>query len=464
VASVGLLAACAAGPAPVAGGSKVRSAPAKVAAGIRRGTGLRAPKSEVVPAAASVRLTPVPLRVPAGNGGGALSTARTLRVPKGWTAEVWARIPGARMEAWTPEGDLLVSVPTTGDVLELTPGAKASTPPRQRTILSGLTGPQGLAFARVNKRWVLYVGEYDRIDRYAWSGHGVSGGPTVLASGYPYLNGYGHPAKDIAVGRDGAVFFDVGSSSNDAPSDRRQHPVEAVVMAVRPDGRGLHVVARGVRNSEGLSIAPDGALWGAVNNRDDVTYPFHGTYHGIQDPFGQVIPAYVDNHPPEEVVSLSRGRDLGWPYCNPDQDVNKPAGSLAHLPLIADAVANPGGQAFDCSKLAPIQVGLPAHSAPLGFHFLEGTRIPGPWSGGAVVAVHGSWDRSPPRAPAVLWMAWNAASKTLEPAVPIVAGFQMADGTRWGRVADATVGPSGALYVTDDTAGAVYRLVAPAPR
>jgi glucose/arabinose dehydrogenase len=61
-------------------------------------------------------------------------------------------------------------------------------------------------------------------------------------------------------------------------------------------------------------------------------------------------------------------------------------------------------------------------------------------------------------------MAWNAAAKMLEPAVTIVSGFQLADGSRWGRVADAVVGPSGALYVTDDTAGAVYRLVPPATR
>jgi glucose/arabinose dehydrogenase len=218
--------------------------PAKVPAGGKRGNGPRAPRNGVGPANASVRLTTVPLRVPAGNGGGAFSTPRTLRVPKGWTAEVWARVSNARMETWTPEGDLLVSVPAGGAVVELTPGAKASTPPTPRVVLSGLSGPQGLAFARVNKRWVLYVGEDDRIDRYAWAGQGVKGGPKVLASGYPYQN-YAHPAKDIAVGRNGTVYFNVGSGTNATPSDRRAHPVEAVVMAVQPDGRDLRVVSRG---------------------------------------------------------------------------------------------------------------------------------------------------------------------------------------------------------------------------
>jgi glucose/arabinose dehydrogenase len=413
----------------------------------------------MAPAPVAAGLVATPLRVPSGNGGGAFSTARKLLVPKGWTAEVWARVTGARMEAWTPEGDLLVSVPSAGTVVELVPGRQRSTPPSSRTILRGLTGPQGLAFARVDGREVLYVGEYDRIDRYAWDGRSVAGAPRILAAGYPWRDGYHHPAKDIAVGRDGTVYFNVGSATNATPSDRAAHPAEAVVMAVRPDGHGLHVVARGVRNSEGLAVAPDGVLWGAVNNRDQETYPFHGPYDGTRDAFGRTIQAYVDGHPPDEVASITPGRDLGWPYCNPDQDVNDPVGSLADVPLVADAVANPSGRSPRCASLPPIQVGLPAHSAPLGLSFLEGSRLPAPWSDGAVVAVHGSWDRNPPRSPAVLWMGWDAKTRSLLPARTVVSGFQSSDGSRWGRVADAVAGPDGALYVSDDTAGAIYRLV-----
>ena len=81
-----------------------------------------------------------------------------------------------------------------------------------------------------------------------------------------------------------------------------------------------------------------------------------------------------------------------------------------------------------------------------------------PWSDGAVVAVHGSWDRTPPRAPAVLWFPWEAQQQTLGNQVDLVTGFQEPDGTRWGRPVDAVPGPDGDLYVTDDTAGAVYRI------
>ena len=158
---------------------------------------------------------------------------------------------------------------------------------------------------------------------------------------------------------------------------------------------------------------------------------------------------------------MTSGRDLGWPYCNPDQDESHPAGSLADIPFVADSVANPGGRRLDCAALPPVQVGLPAHSAPPGMTFLESSTLPAPWRAGAVVAGHGSWDRQPPQSPAVLWLAWNAATRTLTPAVTLVSGFQEADGSRWGRPADAVPGPDGALYVSDDTAGAIYRLMPP---
>ena len=330
--------------------------------------------------------------------------------------------------------------------------------------MSGLTSPQGLAFARLGGRWVLYVGESDQIDRYPWGARGISGTRTVIAAHLPDLDPAGddvHREKDIAVAPDGTVYFDVGSSSNASPGDRTSSPPRAVIMAVNSDGGGLRVVERGVRNGEGLAVAPDGSVWTAVNERDNITYPFHSSYAGHSDAFGLVIQAYVNNHPSDEVVRVTAGRDLGWPYCNPDQDQSHPAGSLADVPFVADAVTNPGGIHLNCAALAPVEVGLPAHSAPLGMSFLEASALPAPWSGGAVVAVHGSWDRQPPRAPAVLWMAWDAAKHTLEPAVTLVTGFQNADGSRWGRPADAVPGPDGALYVSDDTAGAIYRLMPP---
>lgn len=400
------------------------------------------------------------LVVPAGEGGGALSTPRQLTVPSGWTARVWARVPDARIEAWTPEGDLLVSVPNDGGIVELRPDA-AGTATVTTPLLSGLTNPQGMAFARLGGRWVLYVAETDQIDRYPWGPGGISGARTVIAKGLPDLDPKGddvHRSKDVTIVADGTVYFNVGSSSNANPDDRTMSPQRAVIMAVRPDGTDLRVVERGVRNGEGLAVAPDGTVWTAVNERDNIPYPTHGAYATYSDAFGQVIRAYVNEHPPDEVAPATAGRDLGWPYCDPDQDDSSPAGSPADIPLAANAATNPGGTALNCAALAPVEVGLPAHSAPVGLTFLEGSKIPAPWSGGAVVAMHGSWDRQPPRAPAVAWLAWNADKDTLTPAVTLIGGFENSDGTNWGRPVDAVPGPDGALYVSDDTAGAIYRL------
>ena len=440
--------------------SSVPSTSAPAAGGSTIPSGSTTTSAPVVGATTTVSLT-----VPAGQGTGSFSVPRSLSVPAGWTAEVWARVPDARMEAWSPDGDLLVSEPARGQVVELVPGADAQAVPTPRTVVSGLTQPQGLAFARLGGHWVLYVGQSDQIDRYDWGGGTVAGSPTVVAGDLPDLDPSGddvHRQKDVAVAPDGTVYFNVGSSSNADPGDRTMTPPRAVIMSVDPDGSDLHVVETGVRNGEGLAVAPDGTVWTAVNNRDNITYPFHGGYDGISDAFGQVIQAYVNNHPPDEVVAVTPGRDLGWPYCNPDPDQATPVGSDADVPFTADAVTNPGGTALHCATLAPVQVALAAHSAPLGLDFLEASKLPAPWTSGAVVAVHGSWNRQPPQAPAVLWMAWDARAKTLLPAITLVAGFQEPDGSRWGRPVDAVPGPDGSLYVSDDDAGAVYRLTPPA--
>ncbi len=366
------------------------------------------------------------------------------------------------MEAWTPQGKLLVSEPDDGKIAELTPDQAGTA--AVSTLLSGLTEPQGLAFAKVGGRQVLYVAESDQVDRYYWSAAGITGKRVIIVPRLPDLDPAGddvHRVKDLAITADGTVYFDVGSSSNASPDDRTMRPPRAVIMSVHQDGDRPQVVERGVRNGEGLAVAPDGVVWTAVNNRDNIPYPFHGAYLGHKHAFGAVIQAYVNDHPPDEVVPVTPGRDLGWPYCNPDQDRNHPAGSLAEVPFVPDSITNPGGRKLDCAALPPVEVGLPAHSAPLGLSFLEHTGFAAPWSRGAVIAAHGSWNREPPRPPVIYWLRWNAAKRTLEPAVVLVSGFQNQAGQRWGRPVDAVPGPDGALYVSDDTAGAIYRLQPP---
>lgn len=262
----------------------------------------------------------VAVSVPAENRSAPFNQPRTLTVPTGWTAEVWSRVPGARFAAWTPEHELLVSVPGAGEVIELRPGATRAAVPSQRVLVSGLTNPQGLAFDSLDGREVLYIAESDEIDRYVWQRDGRVGARRIVVANLPDTDPTGddvHRMKNIVVGPNHLLYVDIGSSSNVDTSDLTAHPPRAVVMVYRPDGSG-RVFATGIRNGDGLSFDPDGELWTAVNERDQIAYPFHRAYGETPNAFGQVITAYVNNHPPDALAKLTPGRDLGWPYCNPD--------------------------------------------------------------------------------------------------------------------------------------------------
>lgn len=404
------------------------------------------------------------LIVSKGNEAAPFNVPRKLAMPSGWHGEVWARISGARFAAWTPQEQLLVSVSSSGQVLELQPGTGGAAA-SQTVLISGLTAPQGLAFDTIEGVQYLYVAESNQLDRYVWGAAGTLGTRTVLVKNLPDGSKTGddvHHAKTIAIGADHTIYVTAGSASNATPDEPGESPPRGSILSFHADGSHMQVFATGVRNGEGLSFAPDGSLWTAVNERDEIAYPFHRAYGEFSEAFGHVIPQYVGEHPPDEVARLTAGRNLGWPYCDPDPD-SKPGDPKAHqrflqMPFDSDVQTNAGGAVLNCSTLAPIELGIPAHSAPLGFNFLEGSAIERRFSKGAALAVHGSWDRTPPRPPAVLWLAWKKAKATFGKATTMIEGFQEASGQRWGRPVDAVPGPDGSLYVTDDASGTVYRL------
>lgn len=389
-------------------------------------------------APASGKLVPVAVRVPADLAQAPLDRPRQALIPDGWTISVWARLPKARLAAWTPDGALLVSVPASGQIVKLTP---KSVVPQQETLLDGLNQPHGMAF----EGSTLYVAESDRIDAFDYV-FGKAINPRTVAAGLPDarspdLHGaYAHALKSVAVGPDGAVYFSIGSTANISPQDRVANPPRATIMRIPPGGGPAQPFATGVRNGTGLAVASDGSLWTAVNNRDNAP-----------DPDGNVDVGYVNDHPPESLARLTPGRELGWPFCNPD-------GGPANLSFTNDMSTNKDGSQLNCSALPPVEQSMGAHSAPLGLAFTTGT-LPPPYAQGALVGVHGSWNRQPPRAPEVSFFAWR--NGTLGDQQTLVGGFQSDDGSRWGRPVAAVVGPDGAVYVTDDTAGAVYRVTPP---
>jgi glucose/arabinose dehydrogenase len=396
------------------------------------------------PAQAPAGLVDVAVQVPASLAQEPFDAARHALVPPGWTMSVWSRIPKARLAAWAPDGALLVSVPAARKVLRLMPDDHQ--PPRQSVLLDDLDAPHGLAIAGST----LYVAESDQLDAYTYK-DGAATDRRVVAAGLPddrspELGGaYAHALKSVAVGSDGAVYFSIGSTGNISAEDRAATPERASIMRVPPDAGPYQVFARGVRNGTGLAIAPDGSVWTAVNNRDNIADPNPGPT------YGQVSTDYLDDHPPESFAKLSPGRDLGWPYCHPDTDG-------AHPAFARDVQTNPDGGKLDCSALPGVEQTFGAHAAPLGLSFVNG-GLPAPYTSGALVGVHGSWNREPPRAPEVAFFPWQ--NGTLGNQQTLVGGFQATDGSRWGRPVAAVLGPDGAVYITDDYAGAVYRLAPP---
>ena len=262
-------------------------------------------------------LSAATVQVPADLADAPFDEPRQALIPAGWTIEVIARVPKARMAAWAPDGALLISVPSAGQVRTVIP--------TQDTLLDGLDQPHGLAFVGST----LYVAESDQIDVYDYVGGRAVNRRTVVGdlpdAKSPDLGGaYAHALKSVVVGRDGAVYFSIGSTGNISAEDRTADPPRATIMRVPPGGGPAEPFATGVRNGTGLAFAPDGSLWTAVNNRDNVA-----------EPDGRVVQSYVDDHPPESVAKLTPGRELGWPYCNPD--------GPAPAPLIRDVQTNPDG-------------------------------------------------------------------------------------------------------------------------
>jgi glucose/arabinose dehydrogenase len=396
--------------------------------------------SSTAPAAG---LATVTVTVPEDLGAAPFDEPRKALVPKGWTLSVWARMPKPRLLAWTPDGSLLVSVPSTGQIVRIEPTGAG---PRDQLLVEGLDQPHGMAFAGST----LYVAESDQIDAFDYA-DGAVGAPRVVAGGLPdarsadLRGAYAHALKSVAVGPDGAVYFSIGSTGNVSAEDRTATPPRAVIMRVPPGGGPAQPFATGVRNGTGLAVAPDGSLWTANNGRDNVAFPEPGPN------YGKVLPEYVTDHPREQLAKLTPGRELGWPYCNPD-------GGPAHLPFLRDAQTNPDGSKLDCTALPPVEQSFGAHSAPLGLSFVDGT-LPAPYDKGALVGVHGSWNATPPRAPEVSFFPWQ--NGTLGNQQTLIGGFQDDDGTRWGRPVAAVVGPDGAVYVSDDAADAIYRLAPP---
>ena len=396
------------------------------------------------------------LSVPDALKNGTFATQQYLNIPPGFQISLFATVPGARFMAVAPNGDILVSQPDAGQVTLLRPASNGGIP-QQFTFAGGLRRPHDIVFHTIAGTSYVYITETNQINRFRYvSGDTAAHDRQVIVAGLPDssapdVNGsYAHELKNIALGGDGHLYVSIGSSCNVCTGDTATSPVRASIYQYSADGTGGRLFAAGLRNAEGVRFLPGtNTLWAAVNNRDNLLYPFQDATGN----YGQMIWSYVDNHPPDLFTAVRDGGNYGWPFCmsNPDK-------GLDHMPFDLDYDTNRDAH-VDCSKMDAPTKGIQAHSAPLGLLFLQDTIFAQPYRQGAAVALHGSWDRTKKTGYKVVYFPWNTTTGLPGAAIDLVTGWlDDASQNAWGKPVDAVVDATGSLLISDDSAGAIYRL------
>jgi len=337
-----------------------------------------------------------------------LIAGHALYVQSGFNVNLFAEGQwGVRTLALGPGGAVFATLSGAGTIVRLVDanGDGVADGPAQ-TVLSGLDYPFGLAF----RRDTMYFSEQTTVKRLDPGAPGAPA-PVTLVSNLPSGS---HITRTIAFGPDNLLYVAVGSSCNVCDET---DALRAAVTRYNLDGSNPHTFATGLRNSVGLAFSPvTGELWANNNDRD---------YLG-------------DDLPPEHLNILKDGKWYGWPQC--------------YLP----GKPNPEYPGVDCSTVEPPAITDTAHSAPLGLAFYTGTTFPAAYQGDAFMTYHGSWNRSVPTGAKVVRVRVQSGRPTA--IEDFVAGWQLADGSRWGRPVGLLVMPDGALLVSDDYGGRIWRI------
>lgn len=341
-----------------------------------------------------------------------------VRLPPGFKLEVYSdAVPAARSMALGERGTLFVGTrkgtvyAISGGELNAGAGNASATAakPVVRIIASKLNQPNGVAF----RDGALYVAEVSRITRYDAIEASLDRvpAPKVVSDDLP-KDGH-HGWKYIAFGPDGKLYVPIG-----APCNVCDKPGYAIITRMNPDGSDHEVFARGVRNTVGFTWHPaTHELWFTDNGRD---------YLG-------------DDAPPCELNhAASAGLDFGFPYCH------------------GKGIKDPEfGDRGDCARMTPPAQALGAHVAPLGVKFYTGTAFPQAYHNRVFIAEHGSWNRkekSGYRLTTVTLKGNQAVNYQ-----PFATGFNRGDQV-FGRPVDLLVLADGSMLVSDDQAGAIYRI------
>lgn len=335
----------------------------------------------------------------------------TIKLPPGFHIDLYASgIQGARSMALGPGGVLFVGTKEEGKVYAVVDKDGNQKADEIITIATGLNMPNGVAW----RDGSLYVAEVSRILRYDNVADRLYNPPKPVVVSRAFPKDRSHGWKYIAFGPDGLLYVPVGAPCNVCEKKDRRY---ASIMRMKPDGKDLEVFASGVRNTVGFDWHPGTKeLWFTENGRD---------WMG-------------DDRPPDELNRApQKGMHFGFPYCHGD---------------IHDTSY---GKNRDCSGFEPPAIKLGPHVAALGMKFYTGQMFPAEYRNQVFIAEHGSWNRSTP-------IGYRLSLVRLE-GNRAVSYETFAEGwlhgiTAWGRPVDVLVMPDGALLVSDDRAGAIYRI------
>ncbi|HEX6106240.1 MAG TPA: PQQ-dependent sugar dehydrogenase [Gemmatimonadales bacterium] len=404
--------------------------------------------------------------------GTAAADTASVSFPDGFRGTVFAEdLGGARHAAASPAGDLYVNtwrspydttrkVPAGGYVVALRDSDRDGRAEEIRrfgpTSESGSRGGTGIAVFR----GAVYVEADSMILRYRLSDGALvpSGAPDTIVIGLPASGG--HPMHPIAIDSAGNLYVNLGSDTNACqqqdrqPESRGHQPCRelerrAGIWRFSADRTGQRYrpadrYATGIRNAVGLAVTAGGELYATQHGRDQLAQNWPKLFDWQESA----------NLPAEELLRIERGADYGWPYCYYDPGQGKL--------VLAPEYGGDKQKVGQCSeKRGPVAV-FPAHWAPNALAFYTGTAFPEKYRGGAFIAFHGSWNRAPEPQEGynVVFqpMADGKASGEYEIFADGFAGARKEPGLSEHRPSGLAVGPEGALYITDDQAGTVWRV------
>ena len=336
----------------------------------------------------------------------------TIQLPPGFTITVYAdNVPNARGMTLGQNGTLFVGSKHIGNVYAVIDTDGDQRADQVFTIARGLNKPVGVAY----RNGSLFVSALDRILRFDKIEQRLRNPPTPVTIKDDFPKETDHGWKFIAFGPDEKLYVPVGAPCNNCEPDPNRY---ALVARMTADGSEYEIVARGVRNSVGFDWDPvTHDLWFTDNGRD---------YLG-------------DDQPPDELNHAPKaGLHFGYPYC--------------HGGTIKDPEY---GSKHACSEFIAPAVTLGPHVAALGMRFYTGTMFPLKYQRQIFIAEHGSWNRSEKIGYRITLVSRDEEGRLQ---YSVFAEGWLQGQKAWGRPADVLVMPDGALLVSDDSAGVIYRI------